>query len=129
MLCAGWADSAALPVEEPEKLTELGRKLTQYPVLPRLGVMLVKAMELGVLVPVVAVVAALSVQVSGSSLGLIILPIFISETTVCAQGLAQPRAWSAGDVCAEYCLQCEAGELAGVTRARQARPLSACTTH
>ena len=28
---------------------------------------------------------------------------------------------------AEHCLQCEAGELAGVTRARQARPLSACT--
>ena len=69
VLCAGWADSAALPVEEPEKLTELGRKLTQYPVLPRLGVMLVKAMELGVLVPVVAVVAALSVQVSGSVYG------------------------------------------------------------
>lgn len=50
-------------MEEPEKLTELGRKLTQYPVLPRLGVMLVKALQLGVLVPVVAVVAALSVQV------------------------------------------------------------------
>ncbi len=35
------------------------------------------------------------------------------------EGLAQPRAWSEGDVSAEHCLQCEAGELAGVTRARQ----------
>ncbi len=28
------------------------------------------------------------------------------------------RAWSAGDVSAEYCLQCETGELAVVTCAR-----------
>ncbi len=33
------------------------------------------------------------------------------------EGLAQPRAWSEGDVSAEHSLQCEAGELAGVTRA------------
>jgi hypothetical protein len=39
------------------------------------------------------------------------------------------RAWSEGDVSAEHCLQCEVGELAGVKGARQARPLSACTTH
>ena len=39
------------------------------------------------------------------------------------------RAWSEGHVSAEHYLQCEAGELAGVTRTRQARPLSACTTH
>ncbi len=42
---------------------------------------------------------------------------------------AQPRAWSEGDVSAGHCLYCEAGELGGVTRARQARPLSACTAH
>ena len=45
------------------------------------------------------------------------------------EGLLQPRAWSEGDVSVEYCLQREAGELAGVTRARQAKALSACTTH
>ncbi len=34
------------------------------------------------------------------------------------EGLAQPREWSEGDVSAEHGLQCVAGELAGVTRAR-----------
>ncbi len=43
------------------------------------------------------------------------------------EGLAQPRAWSEGDMSAEHCLQCEAGELAVATRTRQARRLSACT--
>ena len=38
------------------------------------------------------------------------------------EGLAQPRAWSTGDVSTEHCLQCEAGKLAGVTRTRQAMP-------
>ena len=38
-------------------------------------------------------------------------------------------AWSEGDVSAEHCVPREAGELAGGTCARQARPLSACTTH
>ena len=45
------------------------------------------------------------------------------------EGLSQQLAWSACDVNAEHCLQFEAGELAGVARAWQARPLSACTTH
>jgi hypothetical protein len=31
-------------------------------------------------------------------LGLVILPIFFSVTTVCAKGLALPQAWCAGDV-------------------------------
>ncbi len=34
------------------------------------------------------------------------------------KGLVQLRARSEGDVSAEHCLQCDAGELAGVTRAR-----------
>ena len=34
------------------------------------------------------------------------------------EGLAQLRAWSEGNVSAEHCLHCEAGELAGVTCAR-----------
>ncbi len=38
--------------------------------------------------------------------------------------LAQPRVWGKGDVGAEHC---EAGELAGVTRARHSRFLSAFT--
>jgi hypothetical protein len=41
-------------------------------------------------------------------------------TSACARRTGQPRAWSLGDVSAEHCLQCEAGELAGVTRARLA---------
>jgi hypothetical protein len=39
------------------------------------------------------------------------------------------RAWSEGDVSAERCLHREAGELAGVTRVLQARPLSVCTAY
>ena len=47
----------------------------------------------------------------------------LSVTSACA------RRPGAGDVSAEHCLQGEAGELARVTRARLARPLSACTAH
>ncbi len=54
--------------------------------------------------------------------------IMLVVTSVCAKGLAQLRACSEGAVSAEHCLQREAGELDGVTRARQARPLSACAT-
>ena len=53
-----------------------------------------------------------------------------SVTLACARRTgAAARVESEGDVSAEHCLQCEAGEPAGVTRARPARPLSACTTH
>jgi hypothetical protein len=48
-----------------------------------------------------------------------------STVAVCAKGLAQPHAWNAGDVSASP-KQGEACELAGVPRAWQARPLSAC---
>ena len=55
--------------------------------------------------------------------------VMIFATLLAREGLGQPRAWSEGDVSTEHCLQGEAGELAGVIRARQARPLSACTTY
>ncbi len=42
------------------------------------------------------------------------------------EGLAQPQAWSKGDMSAEHSLQCEVGKLAGVTRLRQVRPSRAC---
>ncbi len=54
-------------------------------------------------------------------------PIEKIETSACARrtGEAARVQWREGDVSAEHCLQCEARELAGVTRVRQARPLSA----
>jgi HrpA-like RNA helicase len=62
----GWDESSAATatVIETESLTPLGRKLSNLPILPRLGAMLLLAQEYGVNAHVAAVVAAMTVQVN-----------------------------------------------------------------
>ena len=59
----GWGDAGPASVTVQEQLTDLGRTLVKFPLLPRFGAMLVKAQELGVLQHTIAVVAGMSAQV------------------------------------------------------------------